>query len=96
MEETGRLHSMESQRVRRLSDFHFHFFLPRSNCLLNSWLQSLSAVMLELEKKSVTASSISPYICHKVMGGVGGQEEKGTTENEMAGWHHQLDGRESE
>ena len=24
------------------------------------------------------------------------QEEKGTTENEMAGWHHGLDGRESE
>ena len=26
----------------------------------------------------------------------GGQEEKGTTEHEMAGWHHRLDGRESE
>ena len=25
-----------------------------------------------------------------------GQEEKGTTENEMAGWHHWLNGRESE
>ena len=25
-----------------------------------------------------------------------GQEEKGTTEDEMAGWHHILDGRESE
>ena len=25
-----------------------------------------------------------------------GQEQKGTTEDEMAGWHHQLDGRESE
>ena len=25
-----------------------------------------------------------------------GQEKKGTTENEMAGWHHRLDGRESE
>ena len=25
-----------------------------------------------------------------------GQEEKGTTEDEMAGWHHGLDGRESE
>ena len=25
-----------------------------------------------------------------------GQEEKGTTEDEMAGWHHQLDRRESE
>ena len=23
------------------------------------------------------------------------QEEKGTTEDEMAGWHHGLDGRES-
>ena len=26
----------------------------------------------------------------------GGQEEKGMTEDEMAGWHHQLDGREFE
>ena len=25
-----------------------------------------------------------------------GQEEKGTTEGEMAGWHHRLDGREFE
>ena len=25
-----------------------------------------------------------------------GQEEKGTTKDEMAGWHHELDGRESE
>ena len=25
-----------------------------------------------------------------------GQQEKGTTEDEMAGWHHWLDGRESE
>ena len=27
---------------------------------------------------------------------VWGQEEKGTTEDEMVGWHHQLDGREFE
>ena len=25
-----------------------------------------------------------------------GREEKGTTEDEMAGWHHRLDGDESE
>ena len=25
-----------------------------------------------------------------------GQEKKGTTEDEMAGWHHRLDGHESE
>ena len=31
-----------------------------------------------------------------MLGGIGGQEEKGTTEDEMAGWHHQLDGHESE
>ena len=29
-------------------------------------------------------------------GGDWGQEEKGTTEDEMAGWHHRLDGREFE
>ena len=29
-------------------------------------------------------------------GGDLGQEEKGTTEDEMAGWHHQLDGSEFE
>ena len=31
-----------------------------------------------------------------MLGGIGGQEEKGTTEDEMAGWHHQLDGHEFE
>ena len=31
-----------------------------------------------------------------MLGGVGGQEEKGTTEDEMAGWHHRLDGHEFE
>ena len=29
-------------------------------------------------------------------GRIWGQEEKGTTGDEMAGWHHQLDGHESE
>ena len=27
---------------------------------------------------------------------IGGQEGKGTTEDEMAGWHHRLDGCEFE
>ena len=31
-----------------------------------------------------------------MLGGAGGQEEKGTTEDEMAGWHHWLNGHESE
>ena len=41
-------------------------FLPRSRCLLISWLQSPSAVILEPKKrKSVTASTFSPFICMK-------------------------------
>ena len=44
-------------------------FLPRSKCLLISWLQSRSAVILEPPKiKSVTVSTVSPSICHEVMG----------------------------
>ena len=44
-------------------------FLPRSKHLLISWLQSPSTVILELNKiKSVTVSSVSPSIYHKVMG----------------------------
>ena len=44
-------------------------FLPRSEHLLISWLQSPSAVILEPKnKKSVTVSTVSPSICHEVMG----------------------------
>ena len=44
-------------------------FLPRSKRLLIPWLQSPSAVILEPKKiKSATATTISPSICHEVMG----------------------------
>ena len=44
-------------------------FFPRSKCLLISWLQSPSAVILEPKKiKFVTVSIVSPSICHEVMG----------------------------
>ena len=44
-------------------------FLPRSKHLLISWLQSPSAVILEPRKiKSATISTVSPSICHEVMG----------------------------
>ena len=46
-------------------------FLPRSKCLLISWLQSPSAVILEPPKiKSATVSTISPSICHEVIQGL--------------------------
>ena len=44
-------------------------FLPRSKCLLISWLQSPSAVILEPPQiKSATVSTVSPFIRHEVMG----------------------------
>ena len=47
----------------------FIAFLPRSKCLLISWLKSPSAVILEPKKiKSGIVSIISPSICQGVMG----------------------------
>ena len=44
-------------------------FLPRSKCLLISWLQSPTEVILEPPKiKSDTVSTVSPCISHEVMG----------------------------
>ena len=44
-------------------------FLPRSKCLLISWLQSPSAVILEPPKiKSDSIYTVSPSISHEVMG----------------------------
>ena len=44
-------------------------FLPRSKYLLISLLQSPSAVILERQKiKSATVSTVSPSICHEVVG----------------------------
>ena len=41
-------------------------FLPRSKHLLISWLQSPSAVILEPPK--IKSATVSPSICHEVMG----------------------------
>ena len=66
-------HSFDINKViSLLFNIVFRFviaFLSRSKCLLISWLQSLSAVILEPRKtKSATVSTLSPSICHEVMG----------------------------
>ena len=44
-------------------------FLPWTKHLFISWLQSLSEVIVETKKiKSATVSTVSPSICHEVMG----------------------------
>ena len=69
-------HSSKASTVGRVMSLLFNtlsrfviVFLPRSNCLLISWLQSLSAVILEPKKmKFLTTSTFSPSICYAVMG----------------------------
>ena len=61
----GKVMSLLFKRLSRL----VIAFLSRSKCLLISWLQSLSAVILEPKKrKSDTVSIVSPSICLEVMG----------------------------
>ena len=70
---TDRLDSTDLCQQSNVSPFQhtkfFIAFLPRSNHLLISWLQSPSTVILELKKiKSVTTSTFPPSICYEVMG----------------------------
>ena len=59
----GKVMSLLFNMVSRL------VFLPKSKSLLISWLQSPSAVILEPRKiKSATVPTVSPSICHEVMG----------------------------
>ena len=57
-----------SQLFNMLSRFVIAF-IPRNKCLLISWLQLPSPVILVPPKiKSLTVSIVSPSICHEVMG----------------------------
>ena len=61
----GKVMSLLFNRLSRL----VIAFLPKSKHLLIPWLQSPSAVILEPPKiKSVTVSTVSPSICHEMMG----------------------------
>ena len=60
----GRVMSLLFNKLSRL----VLAFLPWRKCLLISWLQSPSAVILERKKiKSVTVSFVSPFMCHEVI-----------------------------
>ena len=70
---TGKTIALTRQTfVGKVISLHFNMlsrfviaFLPRSKCLLISWLQSPSVVILEPRKiKSATVSIVSPYFCY--------------------------------
>ena len=63
-----------------------------------SWV-SLEGLMLKLKLQYSghlmrRVDSLEKTLSMLSMGGIGGQEEKGTTEDEMVGWHHRLNGHE--
>ena len=61
----GQVISLLSNMVSRL----VIAFLKRSKCLLIPWVQTPTAVVLQHKKiKSVTLCTVSPSICHEVMG----------------------------
>ena len=57
---------------------------------------SLEGMMLKLQYFGHVMRRVDSLEKTLMLGKDWGQEEKGTTEDEMAGWHHGLDGRESE
>ena len=64
MEEPGGLQSMGSLRL----GLSVTTFLPRCKCLLISWLQSPSVVILDSQKIVCHCFHCFPSICHEVMG----------------------------
>ena len=84
---------------------HFHFSLScigggnsnplQCSCLENPrdggawWAAVYGVAQSQTWLKWLRSSSKDPYA-----GKYWGQEEKGTTEDKMVGWHHQLDGQE--
>ena len=70
---TGKIIALTKRKfVSKIMSLLFNMLsrlLPRSKCLLISWLQSPSRVILEPRKtKLATVSTISPSIFHEVMG----------------------------
>ena len=72
---------------------------PRGESLAWIWRRVPSLDLEEGAQPGSGRGSPAPYFGHLMgrvdslektlmLGGIGGQEEKGTTEDEMAGWHH--------
>ena len=97
--ERGRIDAFELWCWRRL--LRVPWTARRSNQLILKEISpgcSLEGMMLKLKLQHFghlmrRVDSLEKTL---MLGGIWGQEEKGTTEDEMAGWHHRLDGCEFE
>ena len=78
--------------------FQLQFSFSRLHCYLGSIVfpYKLKLFFFYLREKNAIGKKSKSWLIGKDSdaGRDWGQEEKGTTEDEMAGWHHRLDGRE--
>ena len=81
--------SLPFYQLRPISSTHIGPWKPLS-CLQFGLKKKIKKQILHISGKSWLTGKDSDA------GRDWGQEEKGATEDEMAGWHHWLDGRESE
>ena len=71
-------------------------FLPRSKCILISWLRSVLGVHWKDWCWSWNSSTLATWCKELTHLKRPWCWEKGMTEDEMVGWHHRLNGHESE
>ena len=76
--------------MQRISVYQFYILN-----LLYSLIRSSNFLVVSLGFSGHLMRSVDSLEKTLMLGGIGGQEEKGTTEDEMAGWHHRLSAHES-
>ena len=107
MEEPGRLQSMGSQRVRHDWVTSLSFFPVRKGKMAENSRLTSGLIFQWIFIGRTDAKAEAPILWppdgknwffrkDPDAGKDWGQEEKGTIEDEMVGWHHQLDGHEFE
>ena len=86
---------MIPKKLKLFRNYQWYLCSQNANIKESSWLLKESRMCVFSKE---TMRNVKSWLIGKDSdaGRDWGQEEKGTTQDEMAGWHHGLDGRESE
>ena len=96
MEEPGRLQSMGPEESDMTELLHFHFSFPTLEKEMENHSSVLAWRIPGTGAPSVGSHRVGHDWCNLAAAAAAfhdeGQEEKGTTEDEIVGWHHRLNG----